>query len=174
MRNRALLITILMAVSASVSFAQNAGPVETVKSFYKYSKARSDIFDRRHVESRKQWYTPALYRAFQMQLRKDRVQEKKYPTDKPFFGDGLDFSPLDEPCETNGRSYHRSYSVSGRNVGKTRASVSVKFAYPKACTDDNEPIYYKVSLWKINGKWLIADWTYPDGMTLTREMRESK
>jgi hypothetical protein len=173
MKSRYISIALLILISVSAAFSQNAGPVETVRSFYKYSNARSDIFDKRHVESRKQWHTPALYRAFRDQLRKDRAQKKKCPTDKPFFGDGLTFSPFNEPCEVNGRSYQRFSSISAKSIGKNRATVNVKFAYPKACTED-QPIYYQVNLSKINGKWLIDDWTYSDGMALTREMGESK
>jgi hypothetical protein len=159
-------------MSAAAVFAQNPGPEETVKAFYKYSNARSSTFNGRHIELRKQWYTPALYNAFRAQLREDRAYLKKNPTDKPFFGDGLDFMPLDEPCEANGKSYRRSWSVSRRDIRKIRAYIDVKFAYPKEC--NIEPVYYRVGLQQIGGKWLIDDWTYSTGMTLRREMREHK
>lgn len=172
MKIRIVSITFLILIFAVAAFAQTNGPAETVKAFYKYSNARSSTFNKRHIESRKQWYTPALYKAFLVQLREDRAFLKKNPTDKPFFGDGLDFRPLDEPCEANGRSYRRSQTVSRASTGKTRSYVDVKFAYPKACTE--EPIYYRVNLWKVNGKWLISDWTYSDGKTLTREMKGNR
>jgi hypothetical protein len=172
MRNKIILFAMLLSTSSIAISAQAVGPEEAVKAFYLYSNARSSTFNSRHIESRKQWYTPSLYRAFRSQLAKDRAHVKANPTDKPFFGDGLDFKPVDEPCEANGRSYRRTQSVSRRDIRKTRAFIDVKFAYPKAC--DIEPEHYRVGLRKINGKWLIDDWTYSSGMTLRREMRENK
>lgn len=171
MRTNIVTITFLILLSAVAAFAQGPGPEETVKAFYKYSNARSSTFNRRHIESRKQWYTTALYNAFRAQLREDQAYLKKHPSDKPFFGDGLDFMPLDEPCDANGKSYHRSWSISRRDIRKTRAYIDVRFAYPKAC--NIEPIYYRVGLRKTGEKWLIDDWTYSSGMTLRREMREN-
>lgn len=165
-------IVILIFISAATVFSQASGPAETVKAFYKYSNARSSTFNKRHIESRKEWYTPTLYKAFLAHLRDQQAYLKKNPTDKPFFGDGLDFRPLDEPCEANGRSYSRTQSIGRVSTGKTRSYVDVKFAYPKACNID--PVVYRVNLRKMSGKWLISDWTYPSGMTLTREMRENK
>lgn len=171
MRLKTAIISALILIFGSTAFAQAApDPEETVRAFYKYSNARSSTFNRRHIESRKQWYTPALYNAFWTQLRKDQAYLKKNPTDKPFFGDGLDFMPLDEPCDANGKSYRRSWSISRRDIRKTRAYIDVKFAYPKACNLESE--YYRVNLQKIGGKWLISDWTYSDGSTLTGDMRK--
>lgn len=172
MKTRIISIALLLLIPASAAFSQSRGPAETVKAFYAYSNARSSTFNKRHIESRKKWYTPALYKAFVAHLRDQQAYLKKNPTDKPYFGDGLDFRPLDEPCEANGKSYNRAQSISRVSNGKARSYVDVKFAYPKACTE--EPIYYRVNLQKVNGKWLIADWTYSSGMTLTREMRENK
>jgi hypothetical protein len=152
------------------AFAQASGPAETVAAFYKYSNARSSTFNNRHIQSRKQWYTPALYNLFLLELKKEKAMLKAHPGDKPFFGDGLTFRPDDELCEANGKSYERTQSIGRVSTGKTRSYVEVKFAYPKEC--NIEPISYRVNLQKINGKWLISDWTYSSGRTLTREMRE--
>jgi len=168
MKNKILLFAILIFISSIAISAQATGPEETVKAFYKYSNARSSTFNSRHIESRKTWYTPTLYKAFLAQLREDRAYLKKNPTDKPYFGDGLDFKPLDEPCEANGKSYRRSLGISRRDIKKTRAYIDVKFAYPKVC--NIEPESYRVNLQKISGKWLISDWTYSDGSSLTRDM----
>jgi hypothetical protein len=169
-----LTIAFVVLIITTASPAQHASPVETAKSFYQYSNAHSTEFNKRHVELRKQWYTPSLYRAFQEQLRKDATQKKQHPTDKPFFGDGLDFAPLNEPCEANGKSFQRSISFSSDKTGKSLATVNVKFAYPKACADGSEPIVFKVKLLKVSEKWLIADWIYPDGKPLTQEIEENK
>lgn len=171
MKAKFISIAFILVVTTAGVFAQTSGPADTVRAFYKYSNARSSTFNKRHLESRKQWYTPALYKAFLAQLREDQAYLKKNPTDKPYFGDGLDFRPLDEPCEANGKSYRRSQSISRISTGKTRSYVDVKFAYPNTC--GIEPVYYRVNLQKINGKWLIADWTYSDGSTIMRDMRKN-
>ena len=107
-----------------------------------------------------------------LEERRGRRFLKKHPTEKPFFGAGLDFRPLDEPCEANGKHYRRSQTITRTEAGRNRAYVDVEFAYPKACRE--EPIVYRVHLRKLRGKWLIDDWTYSSGMTLTREMKENK
>ena len=172
MKVRRVSLVILILISAASGLAQTAGPNETVKEFYRFSNARSPLFNRRHIESRKRWYTPELYRLFLEELRKETAFLKQHPSEKPFFGDGLTFRPLDEPCEANGKQYSRSQAISRTEQGKNRAYVDVKFAYPQACTE--EPIYYRVNLKRVRGRWLIDDWTYPSGMTLTREMKENK
>ena len=167
-------LAFLFFLSAATALPQNLGPTETVRAFYKFSNARSSIFSKRHIELRKQWYTPHLYKAFLEQLQEDQTHLKKHPTDKPFFGDGLAFRPLDEACEANGKHYSRYQTVTRTDIQRSRAYVDVTFAYPKACTTDTESIVYRVDLRRINGKWLIDDWTYSDGSTLTRDMREHK
>ena len=172
MKTRTGLIAVLVVAFASTALPHTTGPAETVKAFYKFSNSRSALFNRKHIESRKRWYSPELYRLFLEELREEQVFLKQHPTEKPFFGDGLDFRPLDEPCVTNGKEYRRSQSVSRTEVGRSRAYVDVRFAYPTACSE--EPIVYRVNLRKLRGKWLIDDWTYSNGMTLTREMRENR
>jgi hypothetical protein len=172
MKFRTVLTVTVVLICAANALSQTSGPPETVRAFYRFSNARSPVFDRRHIESRKRWYSPALYRLFQEELRKQTDFLKQHPDEKPFFGDGLDFRPLHEFCQANGKSYPRSQSLSRTEVVGKSAYVEVKFAYPKACTE--EPIYYRVQLKKLNGKWLIDDWTYASGVTLTREMKENK
>ena len=170
-----LLLTLIAFLMLSpAAAAQSLGPAETVQAFYKYSNARSSTFNKRHIELRKRWYTPELYAEFLKELNDEAVQLKANPTDKPFFGDGLDFRPLDEPCVEGERLYKRILSIGRSEINRSVATVEVKFAYPKACTIDTESISYKVNLKKIGGRWLIADWTYPDGSTLMTDMRENK
>lgn len=172
MRTKIFLAVFILTITVTAAVSQTLSPAETVAAFYKYSNARSSTFNDRHIQSRKQWYTPALYNLFLLELKKEKAMLKAHPDDKPFFGDGLTFRPMDEPCEANGRSYSRTQSIGRVSIGKTRSYIDVKFAYPKACNID--PIFYRVNLQKIGGKWLISDWTYSSGMTLTREMRENK
>lgn len=172
MKTRTVFIAILVVAFTGTVLPQTTGPAETVKAFYKFSNARSALFNRKHIESRKRWYSPDLYRLFLEELREEEAFLKQHPTEKPFFGDGLDFRPLNEPCEANGKRYRRSQSIARTEVGSNRAYVDVEFAYPKACKE--EPIVYRVHLKRVGGKWLIDDWTYSSGMTLTREMIENK
>ena len=161
-------IVLFFSVSAS---SQTTTPDAVVRSFYAYSNARSSTFTRRHIELRKKWYTPQLYRAFLKQLAEDQAYLKTHPTDKPFFGDGLAFRPLDEACYEAGRSYGRSHRISKTQITNSRAEVEVKFAYPAACKSGGEPIIYKLILRKLAGKWLIDDWAYDDGHTLVGDMK---
>ena len=171
MKIRTVFIALLLLACAAPILPQTRGPADTVRAFYKFSNARSPVFDRSHIESRQRWYTPELYRLFLEELREQTDFLKQHPDEKPFFGDGLDFQPLNEPCKANGKNYQRSQSISRSEAGKNRAYVDVKFAYPGVCTE--EPIYYRVNLRKLGGRWLIDDWTYSDGTTLTQEMRKN-
>ena len=172
MRARTALVAIIVLISAGSAFSQTVGPAQTVRAFYEFSEARSPVFNRKHIELRRRWYTPELYRLFLEELRKEQVFLKQHPNEKTFFGDGLDFRPLDEPCAANGKEYRRSRSTSRTQAGKNRAYVDVKFAYPDICTE--APIVYRVNLKKVRGRWLIDDWTYSSGKTLTQEMKENK
>ena len=144
-------IVLLCLTSGAPATAQSRGPVETVVTFYKFSNARLSTFDRRHIESRREWYTPALYRAFLEQLREDELHLKKNPTEKPFFGDGLYFRPLDEPCYVKNKPYRRYQAIARKYIRKSRAYIDVKFASSTKCTDGGEPIYYRVNLLRIQG-----------------------
>ena len=172
MKFRIVLSTSFVLLCGATVLSQTLGPAETVQAFYRFSNARSAVFNRKHIESRKRWYTPDLFRLFLEELRKEEVFLKLHPDEKPFFGDGLSFRPLDEPCHANDKSYQRSQSITRTESGQKRAFVDVKFAYPKVCIE--EPIYYRVNLRRLGGKWLIDDWTYSSGMTLSREMKENK
>jgi len=168
---RILFVLILVATTGSLSaFSQTRDPAATVKAFYSFSDARSPIFDQRHVSSRKRWYTSELYKAFLGQLFRDKTYLRKHPTDKPYFGDGLDFKPLDEPCTADGNNYSLSYRIGKEAKTGSRASVNVIFAYPKGCK--LESIVYRVDLRKIQGRWLISDWHYPDGSSLINDLRK--
>jgi len=174
MISRAFISVVIVATASLGALAQSTAPDATVRAFYAYSNPRSSTFDRRHIELRKKWYTPALYAAFLRQLAEDEAHLKAFPTDKPFFGDGLDFRPLDEPCKVGERSYKRVQSVFRSQMTASRAEVEVKFAYPAACIEGGPPIIYKVNLQKTGGRWLINDWNYDDGHTLVGDMKSHK
>lgn len=171
MKIRIGVIASFVLLCGATTLSQSLGPAATVQAFYKFSNARSAVFNRKHIESRKRWFSPELYRLFLEELRKEEAFLRQHPDEKPFFGDGLTFRPLDEPCQADGKSHQRVQSISRTESGKNRAYVDVKFAYPQACTE--KPITYRINLKKVGGRWLIDDLTYSNGMTLAREMREN-
>jgi hypothetical protein len=172
MNKKLILLIVLVQVCALSAMSQMRDPAATVAAFYRFSDARSDIFNRRHIESRKQWYTTRLYNAFWRQLREDREYLKNNPTDKPFFGDGLDFEPLHESCEAAGRSYKWKRSFGKAEVKGSTARVDVTFAYPPVCKI--EPTRYRMKLQKVSGRWLVDDLIYPDGATLIGDMNSHR
>ena len=105
MKEAILFVAIMVALLAVPAYAQSRGPADTVKAFYRFSSSHSNVFDRRHIELRKNWYTKELYQLLLDQLQKDEANLRAHPTDKPFFGDGLDFEPLHELCYAGGKSY---------------------------------------------------------------------
>ena len=169
MKTGILLIAVIVTFAADDTFAQSRRPSETVKSFYEFSSSRSSTFDRRHVEARKRWYTSELYQLFLEQLKKDEAELKVHPTDKPFFGDGLDFQPLHELCHVGGKSYAYRRSVGRTVVEKSVAYVDVTFFYPRAC--NIPPEVWRVKLQRAQGRWLITDWIYPDKSSLVGDMK---
>ena len=171
---RSVVLVTVIALASVAAHAQTSTPDATVRSFYAYSNARSSTFNRRHVELRKRWYTPELYNAFLNQLRQDDAFLKKNPTDKPYFGDGLTLRPLDEPCTVGDRDYKRAQSIGRTEIVKTRATVEVSFAYPKACTLGLRPIVYQVNLHRVGGRWLIDDWIYDGKSSLKADMTKQK
>lgn len=172
MKTKLILLAITFLLATSAAFSQGTEPQITVREFYTYSNARSSTFNRRHVELRKKWYTAELYKALIAQVDEDAAYLKKNPTDKPYFGDGLTFRPLDEPCQVGERSYKRVQNVGRTEILNSAATVDVSFAYPKACVPAIAPVVYKVNLKRVGGKWLIDDWTYDDGSTLVGEMKK--
>jgi hypothetical protein len=172
MKTGIFLIAVIVTFAAGDTFAQSRGPSETVKSFYQFSSSRSSTFDRRHVEARKRWYTPELYQLFLEQLKKDEVELKANPTDKPFFGDGLDFQPWHEQCQAGGRSYAFSRHVGLAMVEGKVATVEVVFSYPKMC--GIKASVYRVKLENNGRRWLISDWVWSEGSSLAADMKANQ
>lgn len=172
MTTKVLLIAIIFTLSSASTLAQSRGPSETVKSFYRFSSAHSGLFNRRHIELRKSWYTNELYQLFVEQLKKDEANLKAHPTDKPFFGDGLDFEPLHEPCNAGGKSYPYTRRVGSAELKDQSAFVEVTFSYPSQCTEP--AIVWRVELKRVGRKWLIADWIWPEGSSLATDMKANQ
>ena len=157
-RSQFLGITILIVSAAVTAFAQNLGPKTAVAAFYKYDATHSQVFNRSNIEARKRWFSDELYKLFLKELDREKEDLAKNPTDKPHFGDGLPFRPLDEACELNGKSYRRTISYGRVTVKGDLGNVDVYFKYPKAC---NLPdVLYAVNMSRELGRWVIDDIRY--------------
>jgi len=147
----------LLAIScalSSITAAQSADPVGSVRSFYAFDRAHSQTFNRKNVDARKRWFSPELVRLFDNELRRQGTFLKQNPTDKPYFGDGFPFQPLQENCDGAGKSRAVRFKQEFRKGG--RAAVTASFSYPQPCKTA-DPITYTVGLVQKGGVWLIDD-----------------
>src|SRR5262249_26709163 len=104
MRSRILFIAALTAFFSLPSIAQS--PAATVSAFYQFDRSHSQIFNRRNIDARKRWFSKELYNLFLYELKREDAYLKKNPNDKPYFGDGLPFQPLDETCKAGRQNLH--------------------------------------------------------------------
>ncbi len=169
MKFKALILTI--ALLAGTALAQKSGPVQTVRSFYTFNNARNQAFDQKGLNVRKSWFSPALTRLFENELRRERDYLKKNPTDKPHF-DAFPFVPEDE-CYRMGKFYPDRLVFGAGKTSANRSTVSVKFYLSKVCGGDFVTTY-KVEVKKVNGRWLIDDWIYDDGSRLTDDLKRAE
>ncbi len=170
---RIVISLALAAILVSTAAAQTAHPAAAVRSFYAYDAKASQVFNRRNLDSRKRWLSASLYKLFIDELRKQNAQLKLNPDDKPFFGDGFPFRPIDEPCNVNGKSYNRRYSVQPiRSYRGSRVDVTVKFSYSIPCPV--EPLRYKVRVIKSGSGWVIDDIIFDDGTKLSLAMKNNR
>lgn len=148
----------IIFAAAAVSLGQTGGPKAVVAAFYKYDAAHSQVFNRANIDARKRWLSDELYAKLLKELEREKEYLAKNPSDKPHFGDGLPFRPLDEKCELNGREYRRSISYGTVTVKGDLANVDVYFKYPKGCNIPD--ILYAVNMSKERGRWVIDDIRY--------------
>ena len=149
----------MIAVSASISaFGQKSGPKQAVAAFYQYDSAHSQVFDRPNIDGRKRWLSGELYKLFVKELEREKEYLAQNPADKPHFGDGLPFRPLDEFCELNGKSYRRNISYGQVTVKGNLGNIDVWFKYPKGCNIPD--ILYAINMEKDRGRWVISDIRY--------------
>lgn len=171
-RNTLLTIFIVTSALAKTAAAQIPDPAVYVQAFYAFEMKAPQSFDKRNLVRRQKWLSPRLYDLFRAELRKQNAHLKTHPDDKPFFGDGFPFRPIDEVCDSNGRSYKRQYRV---QAGKTRSgqhTVTVRFSYPKPCGPMT--IIYRLKLIRAGSRWLIDDVIFDDGSSLSAAMREHR
>ena len=151
-----LVLTLLLAASAIVG--QTSGPKATAMAFYRFDADHSQVFNRANIDARKRWMSNELYKLFLTELEREKEFLLKNPTDKPYFGDGLPFRPLDEVCSLNGRDYRRTVTYGTVSVKGDLANVDVYFKYPKGCNIPD--VLYAVNMSKYRGRWVIDDIRY--------------
>jgi len=162
-------LTLLPAVAAH---AQASNPKATVEAFYRYDQTHSQVFDRASIEARKKWFSPELYRLFQYELKREADYLKKNSTDKPYFGDGLPFQPLQENCE-NSRGAGRRLSVKQDFQKGNRSVVLATFAYPKPCKNP-DPVTYTIGLIRGKAGWQIDDINYGEDTSLKQRLNRKE
>ena len=153
---------------AAAGFAQSATPVQKVTAFYKFDASHDQAFNRANIDARQRFIDSSLYQLLFKGTRAGARVPAGKPRDKPHFGDGLPFRPLDETCTVGART-HRSRTNIGRAqvVGET-ATVPVTFSYPAACK--LPATVFKVKLYRAKTIWVIQDFEYPDGSTLSQDL----
>lgn len=157
-RSKFVLSFALTLVASIAAIAQSTGPKAAVMAFYKYDATHSQVFNRKNIDARKRWFSDELYKLFLKELAREKEFLAKNLADKPHFGDGLPFRPLDEACELNGKSYRRSISYGQVTVKGDLGNVGVYFKYPKGCNIPD--LLYAVNLEKVQGRWVISDIRY--------------
>ena len=156
-----------------VSNAQATGPRAVVASFYKFDRANSQVFNRESVDSRKRWLSDELYELFLNELVREKAYIAKNPSNKPYFGDGFSFRPLDEACELNGKRYFYTISYGQVTIKGELGNVDVYFKYPKGCNIPD--ILYAVNMEKQRGRWVISDVRYiSDNSSLVEDLKRSE
>ena len=160
MNSKPLFLIIILVLFSANGFAQKQTASEFVESFYKFHRARSESFNAEELEVLKKWFTTKLYELFLYELKREAEFLKVNPTDKPYFGDGFPFAPMEE-CHIKGVEVKNILKI-GKTTGKgNKRLVEVKFYYPKAC-DGGFIHAYQVELAKNKGGWLINDLIYLD------------
>ena len=153
-KTKSIFILILVWAGTLTAPAQSSTPVASVQSFYAFDRAHSQTFNRQNVNARKRWLSPELSRLFDNELRRQDALLKKSPTDKPYFGDGFPFQPLQEACDGAGK---QRLPVVKQDFRKgNRAAVTVTFSYPRSCKAA-DPFTYTIGIVRKGGGWLIDD-----------------
>jgi len=110
-----------------------------------------------------------LYRLLKTELKREADFLRKNPGDKPHFGDGLPFRPLDETCDVGRKKLHKKITFKTVQIRVRTATVNVAFAFPRPCETPDKSIYV-FSMKRIANRWMIDDVTYDDGSTLVEDL----
>ena len=172
MKNKFIFLLISLVLCSANTFAQKQSAEAFVESFYKFQRSRSGTFNAAEVNAHQRWFSAELNKRLQNELKREKEYLKKNPTDKPFFGDGLTFEPLDE-CYKMGKFYNHLYKIGAPITTGNKTIVEIKFSNPKVCGGDFIDTY-KVELLKSKGVWLINDFIYSDGKTLSGDLNRTE
>jgi hypothetical protein len=172
-KSKMLFAPIVFAFFALNAFAQTKTPLAAVNAFYKYDRSHSQVFSRRNIDARKAWFSPELYSLFQNELKREAAYLKKNPNEKPYFGDGLPFQPIDETCKAGGKNLHKSLTAKPAFQKGIRAAVTATFAFPKPCKDQDATTY-TIGLIKGKAGWLIDDVNYGENRTLKDDLKRKE
>ena len=164
-------VLVLFVCFASSAVAQS--PAVSVKAFYQFDRSHSQVFNRRNIDARKRWFSKELYNLFLNELKREAAYLKKNPTDKPYFGDGLPFQPIDETCTAGRQNLHRTVVVKSADTMRDRAVVTASFPYPKPCKDTDAPTY-TIGLVRHGRTWLIDDVNYGEDRTLKQDLNRKE
>jgi len=152
--------------------AQKESASVFVASFYKFHRVRLRDFNAGEVNLHKRWFTADLNRLFQNELKREKEYLKQNPTDKPHFGDGFPFAPLEE-CASNGKSVKNVLKTGATTADGDKTLVEITFSQPKACGGASIETD-RVELVKNKGGWLISDWIYADGKRLSEDLKREE
>lgn len=172
MKTKIIFLSIILLLLSTGVFAQKQDAATAVQSFYKFHLSHSGIFKASEVKAYRKWFSDDLNKLFQTELQREKAYLKKNPTDKPHFGDGFPFEPLNE-CDSAGKLIKNTYTVGAAMMKDERATVEVKFYQPKECGGALIDTY-KVELVKSKETWLIDDWLYSDAKTLTDDLKRTE
>lgn len=173
--NYLLLFGLMLLISMSV-FAQKQSASETVQSFYKFHLSRSGLFSLHEVKLRQRWFTSELNRLLLFELKREDEFTRKHPDEKPHFGDGFPFEPLEE-CVVGEKIIRNLYQTKEISVDSKRAVVEIKFFMPKECQSEKEDSLIdtlKIELLKTKNSWLINNWIYSDESKLSDDLKREK
>ena len=171
MKTKVLISVLFIAAFAAVALGQRSTAAGTVRTLLTYEdKPHGATFNQQNLNRYKKWITPELYRLFKVALAREKRYIRLHPTNKPYFGDGMDFGPLKENCNANGRVYPQQFSIRKAVVSGTSATVRASFFWNKACGID-EPTIFRFKLVRRKSGWLIDDIDYrSNGGTLRTDL----
>ena len=106
-------------------------------------------------------------------MRREKAYLKKNPTDKPYFGDGLPFQPIDEVCTTTRRTIHKALAFGSEAKIVNKSSIKAIFAFPKPCKDPDRTTY-TIKLVRIGAAWLIDNVYYDGNSNLAADLRRKE
>ena len=114
-----------------------------------------------------------MYRLLKTELKREAEYLKENPGDKPHFGDGLPFRPLDETCDVGQKKLHKRITFKSGPIRGSRAAITATFAFPRPCETPDKNVYV-FSMKRIANRWTIDNVTYDDGSTLVGDLKRKE